>query len=83
MATPLTTAYKPWIDGSDGDLADFRTLVLRDTDLGDYRHASDVRSNVLIYSAAATLDADQAEVRATVVLFDDLVGEADEGALDL
>ena len=32
---------------------------------------------------AAALDADEAEIFAAVVLFDDLVGETDEGSLDL
>ena len=50
MATPLTTAYKPWIDESDCRLDDFRAEVARHTDLADYPHAVDVRENVLVYS---------------------------------
>ena len=56
MATPLTTAYKSWIDESDCGLDEFRAEVLRDTDLTDYPHAVDVRENVLIYPAAAPSD---------------------------
>src|ERR1700694_2353661 len=59
MVTPLTTAYKSWIEESDCDLADLRALVGRDTHLGDYPHARAARGSVLIYSAAATLDADR------------------------
>ena len=49
MATPLTTAYKSWIDESDCRLDDFRAEVTRTTDLADYPHAVDVRENVLVY----------------------------------
>ncbi len=53
MATPLHTASAPWLGESDFDLRDFRTQVERDTDLADYPHAVEVRSNVLVYSAPA------------------------------
>ena len=54
MATPLTTAYKSWIDESDCGLDEFRAKTCsRDTDLADYPHAVDVRENVLVYPAAA------------------------------
>ena len=43
MATPLTTAYRPWIDEADCRLDEFRAEVTRDTDLADYPHAVDVR----------------------------------------
>jgi ectoine hydroxylase-related dioxygenase (phytanoyl-CoA dioxygenase family) len=56
MATPLTTHYKSWIDGSDLGLDDFRAEVARDTDLADYPHAVDVRENVLVYPSAAPND---------------------------
>ena len=56
MATPLTTAYKAWIDESDCELDVFRAAVTRDTDLADYPHAVDVRKNVLVYSSAAASD---------------------------
>lgn len=53
MATPLHTASAPWLGESDFDLRDFRAEVERDTDLADYPHAVEVRSNVLVYSAPA------------------------------
>ncbi|BBX69357.1 phytanoyl-CoA dioxygenase family protein [Mycolicibacterium psychrotolerans] len=53
MATPLHTASAPWLGESDFDLQDFRAQVERDTDLADYPHAAEVRSNVLVYSAPA------------------------------
>jgi ectoine hydroxylase-related dioxygenase (phytanoyl-CoA dioxygenase family) len=79
MATPLTTAYKAWIDESDCELDAFRADVVRDTDLADYPHAVDVRKNVLVYSSATPSDrrALQAElIRALsdgpgVVVFED------------
>jgi ectoine hydroxylase-related dioxygenase (phytanoyl-CoA dioxygenase family) len=79
MATPLTTAYKAWIDESDCELDEFRSEVAQVTDLADYPHAVDVRKNVLVYSSAAPSDrhALQAElIRALtdgpgVVVFED------------
>ena len=58
MATSIQqhihAAHSCWLDEADFDLDDFRVQVERDTDLADYPHADDVRSNVLIYDAAAT-----------------------------
>ncbi len=45
--TPRRGSTSPTVD-----LDDFRAQVERDTDLADYPHADDVRSNVLVYSAA-------------------------------
>ena len=56
MATPLTTAYKSWIDESDCLLDEFRADVARDTDLADYPHAVGVRENVLVYPSTAPSD---------------------------
>jgi ectoine hydroxylase-related dioxygenase (phytanoyl-CoA dioxygenase family) len=56
MATPLTTAYKPWIDESDCGLDSFRAEVERNTDLADYPHAVDVRENVLVYPSTTPSD---------------------------
>ncbi|GFG51003.1 phytanoyl-CoA dioxygenase [Mycolicibacterium agri] len=53
MASPLTTAYRPWIEESDCGIEDFRAEVSQRTDLADYPHAVDVRENVLIYPASA------------------------------
>ncbi|WP_123025244.1 phytanoyl-CoA dioxygenase family protein [Mycolicibacterium stellerae] len=84
MATPLTTAYRPWIDESDCGLDEFRAAVAQDTDLADYPHAIDVRDNVLVYPATAPSDrrALQAElIRALtdgpgVVVFEDAFSTA-------
>ena len=56
MATPLTTAYRAWIDESDFGLDEFRAEVARKTDVADYPHAVDVRENVLVYPATAPSD---------------------------
>ena len=72
MATPLTTAYKSWIDESDCGLDEFRAEVLRDTDLTDYPHAVDVRENVLIYPAAAP--SDRRALQGTVTLIEKCSG---------
>ena len=56
MATPLTSAYKPWIDESDCGLDSFRAEVERNTDLADYPHAVDVRQNVLVYPSITPSD---------------------------
>jgi ectoine hydroxylase-related dioxygenase (phytanoyl-CoA dioxygenase family) len=52
MAAPVTATYQAWINESDCRLDDFRAHVLRDTDPADYPLAGEVRSNVLVYSAA-------------------------------
>ena len=67
MATPLSTADKPWIDDSDCDLDAFRAQVLRDTDLADYPLACDVRSNVLIYSPADSAGADRRALQSELI----------------
>lgn len=56
MATPLTTAYRAWIDEPDFGLDEFRAEVARKTDVADYPHAVDVRENVLVYPATAPSD---------------------------
>ncbi len=58
---------KPWIDDADCGLDAFRAQVLRDTDLTDYPHACDVRSNVLIYSAADTQRADPRALQSELI----------------
>ncbi|MCZ0729931.1 phytanoyl-CoA dioxygenase family protein [Mycolicibacterium iranicum] len=58
MATSIQqhihAAHSCWLGEADFDLDDFCVQVERNTDLADYPHADDVRSNVLIYDAAAT-----------------------------
>src|SRR5262245_23616717 len=56
MATPLTTADRPWLNESHFCLEEFRAEVSRETDLADYPLAVDVRENVLVYSADAPAD---------------------------
>jgi ectoine hydroxylase-related dioxygenase (phytanoyl-CoA dioxygenase family) len=67
MAAPVSTTHRAWIDESDFSLADFRAQVTRDTDLADYPHASDVRDNVLIYSAATVSAADRRALQAELI----------------
>jgi ectoine hydroxylase-related dioxygenase (phytanoyl-CoA dioxygenase family) len=67
MAAPVTTTYTPWIDESQCRLDDFRAQVLRETDPADYPNASDVRSNVLVYSAAAVAGADRRDVQSELI----------------
>ncbi|WNG91268.1 phytanoyl-CoA dioxygenase family protein [Mycobacterium sp. ITM-2016-00318] len=56
MATPLTTAYPPWIDDAACDLDAFSAQVARTTDLAAYPHAVAIRDNVLVYPAAEPAD---------------------------
>ena len=47
------TSVRPraWLSERDCDLADFRELVERTTDLAGFPHASAVESNVLVYDS--------------------------------
>ena len=56
MATPITTAFRPWIDELDCALDEFRAEVTQHTDLADYPHAVDVRENVLVYPSTPPSD---------------------------
>src|SRR6476659_4144014 len=56
MATPMTTAFRPWIDELDCALDEFRAEVTQHTDLADYPHAVDVRENVLVYPSTPPSD---------------------------
>ena len=67
MAASATTTHAAWIDESDCRLDDFRAQVLRDTERGDYPNASDVRSNVPVYSAAAVAGAERREVQSELI----------------
>ena len=67
MASPLTTAHEAWIEPSDGDLDDFHALVSQHTELADYPYASDVRRDVLVYSADVVARADRRAVQAEVI----------------
>jgi ectoine hydroxylase-related dioxygenase (phytanoyl-CoA dioxygenase family) len=67
MTAPVSTTYHPWIDESDCRLDDFRAQVLRDTDPADYPLASDVRSNVLVYSADAVQTSDRRALQSELI----------------
>ena len=58
MTAAVHATHKPWIDEADLSLDDFRAQVLRTVDPADFPFASDVRSNVLVYSAATVGAAD-------------------------
>src|SRR3954470_21599438 len=59
MTPAVHATHKPWIDEADLRLDDFRAQVLRSVDPTDYPLAGDVRSNVLVYSAATVASADR------------------------
>jgi ectoine hydroxylase-related dioxygenase (phytanoyl-CoA dioxygenase family) len=67
MAAPVRTPHTPWIGESDFVLDDFRAQVLRDTDHADYPLASDVRDNVLVYSAATVSDVDRRTLQSELI----------------
>jgi len=46
-----TRSSTAWIEESDCDVAAFRTVVEQRIDLADYPHATEVRAEVLVYSA--------------------------------
>jgi len=94
MTAPVRTTNPPWIGESECRIDDFRPQVLRDTERADYPNATEVRSNVPVYSAAAVAGGDRRELQAEliraladgpgVVLFEsaissDLVDRANEG----
>ncbi|MGK2854632.1 MAG: phytanoyl-CoA dioxygenase family protein [Microbacteriaceae bacterium] len=67
MSASLTASGSGWVTESDCDLGEFRNQVSRDTDLADYPHATDVRRNVLVYSAARVAQADRRSVQAELI----------------
>jgi ectoine hydroxylase-related dioxygenase (phytanoyl-CoA dioxygenase family) len=67
MAAPVSTTYQQWIDESDFRLEDFRAQVLRDVDLADFPLATDVRSNVLVYSSATIGSADRRALQSELI----------------
>lgn len=94
MTASVRTTDPPWIGESECRIDDFRTQVLRDTERADYPYATEVRSNVPVYTAAAVAGVDRRELQAEliraladgpgVVLFEsafssDLVDRANEG----
>jgi ectoine hydroxylase-related dioxygenase (phytanoyl-CoA dioxygenase family) len=67
MAAPTTATGGVWIEPSDCELDDFRAEVSRDTALTDYPLATDVRENVLVYSADAMTAADRRALQTELV----------------
>ncbi len=47
--TPARVDRTGWLTGQDVRLEDFVAVVAATTDLADYPHAEEVRSNVLVY----------------------------------
>src|SRR6476660_1962589 len=67
MTAAVHATHKAWIDEADLRLDDFRAQVLRATDPADYPLASDVRSNVLVYSAASVATADRRALQSELI----------------
>jgi len=67
MTAAATATGGAWIEPSDCDVDDFRAQVSRDTALADYPFATDVRENVLVYSAAALARADRRALQAELI----------------
>jgi len=84
MTAAVHATHKAWIDEADLRLDDFRAQVLRATDPADYPLASDVRSNVLVYSAASIATADRRALQSELIraLADGPGVVAFEGAFD-
>jgi len=84
MTSTVHATHKVWIDAADLRLDDFRAQVLRTTDPADYPLASDVRSNVLVYSAASVATADRRALQSELIgaLADGPGVVAFEGAFD-
>jgi ectoine hydroxylase-related dioxygenase (phytanoyl-CoA dioxygenase family) len=64
----IAAQQRAWLTEQDCDLAAFRALVERSTDLADFPHAASVESNVLVYDSERLRTAgDTREVRAELV----------------
>jgi len=85
MTAAVHATPKPWIDEDDLHLDDFRAQVLRSTDPADYPLATDVRSNVLVYSTATVTGADRRALQSELIraLADGPGVVAFEGAFDV
>lgn len=72
MTAGVYATHKPWIDEADLRLDDFRAQVLRNVDAADYPLATDVRCNVLVYSATTVAGADRRALQSELIraLFD-------------
>jgi ectoine hydroxylase-related dioxygenase (phytanoyl-CoA dioxygenase family) len=67
MTASMTATGGAWIEPSDGELDDFRAQVSRDTALADYPFATNVRENVLVYSADALAATDRRALQAELI----------------
>ncbi len=67
MTAAVHATHKAWIDEADLSLDDFRAQVLRNADPADYPLASDVRSNVLVYSSATVGAADRRALQSELI----------------
>jgi hypothetical protein len=67
MTAAIHATHKAWIDEADLSLDDFRVQVLRTAHPADYPLASDVRSNVLVYSPATGCGADRRALQSELI----------------
>jgi predicted extracellular nuclease len=67
MTAAVRATHKAWIDETDQRLDDFRAQVLRIADPADYPLASDVRSNVLVYSPTTVNAADRRALQSELI----------------
>jgi cytochrome c556 len=67
MTAAIHATHKAWIDEADLSLDDFRVQVLRTAHPADYPLASDVRSNVLVYSPATGCAADRRALQSELI----------------
>src|SRR5690242_17428879 len=67
MTAPVHAMHGAWIDEADLRLDDFRVQVIRSTDPAEYPLATDVRSNVLIYSPDTVNTADRRALQSELI----------------
>jgi len=67
MTAAAHATHGAWIEEADLRLDDFRAQVLRDTDLTDYPLATEVRHNVLVYSAVTVASADRRALQSELI----------------
>jgi ectoine hydroxylase-related dioxygenase (phytanoyl-CoA dioxygenase family) len=67
MTAAVRATATAWIDEANLSLDDFRAQVLRNTDPADYPLATDVRSNVLVYTAATVGAADRRVLQSELI----------------
>lgn len=63
----VSARAQPWLSEASFQLDELRALTERDTDLGGYPHAAEVRQNVLVYSAADMARADRRQLQAELI----------------